>query len=94
MDTAAVITAICDWDGRKVAEIMLAGGSGVIESLDSELPAIEHWARDNGAVEIYARGRRGWTSPAWQWPGPDRRADGIRTRAGKVRTSEFYFIIR
>lgn len=57
---AAVVTAICDWDGRKVAEIMLTGGTGVIESMGSELPAIEHWARDNGAVEIYARGRRGW----------------------------------
>lgn len=57
---AAVVTAISDWDGRKVAEIVLTGGSKVIESLDEELPVIERWARDLGAEEVIFRGRRGW----------------------------------
>lgn len=57
---AAVITAIADWDGQRVAEIIATGGEGVIGSLDDELPKIETWARDQGATEMMFRGRRGW----------------------------------
>lgn len=57
---AAVVTALADWDGRKVAEIVLTGGKQVIENLESELSAIERWAREAGAQEILFRGRRGW----------------------------------
>lgn len=57
---AAVITAVADWDGQRVAEIIATGGNGVIASLNDELPKIEEWAREQGATEVMFRGRRGW----------------------------------
>lgn len=58
---AAVVTAIADWDGLRVAEIIATGGSGVIGALNEELPKIENWARGQNATEIVFRGRRGWS---------------------------------
>ncbi len=57
---AAVITAIADWDGQRVAEIIATGGAGVIGALNDELSKVEDWAREQGASEIMFRGRRGW----------------------------------
>jgi hypothetical protein len=58
---AAIVTAVADWDGVKVAEIIATGGGGVISALNDELPKIEDWARENGATEVLFRGRRGWS---------------------------------
>ena len=58
---AGVVTAIAEEDdGRKVAEVVMAGGSGVIGHIGPELPTIEAWARAHGAAELLLRGRRGW----------------------------------
>jgi len=56
---AAIITAIADWDGTRVAECIAQGGSGVNAALGEHLHTIEDWARKQGATELYMRGRRG-----------------------------------
>lgn len=56
---AAIITAIADWDGQRVAECIAQGGSGVNAALGDHLHTIEDWARKQGATELYMRGRRG-----------------------------------
>lgn len=57
---AAVVTTICDWDGDKVAEIVITGGEGILENAPEHFGKIDAWARALGAVEIVMRGRRGW----------------------------------
>jgi hypothetical protein len=47
--------------GNGVAEILAAGGSGIIENMNTGLPKIEEWARGLGASEVILRGRRGWS---------------------------------
>ena len=56
---AAIITAVADWDGTRVAECIAQGGSGVNAALGEHLHKIEDWARAQGATELYMRGRRG-----------------------------------
>ena len=56
---AAIITAIADWDGTRVAECIAQGGSGVNAALGEHLNTIEDWAREHNATELYMRGRRG-----------------------------------
>jgi len=57
---AAVVTTLCDWDGREVAEILVTGGTGILAGIADHFWKIEHWAKSHGAREIMLRGRRGW----------------------------------
>ncbi len=57
---AGVVTTICDWDGRKVAEIIITGGEGILEHAPEHFGQIDIWAKAHGASEIVMRGRRGW----------------------------------
>ncbi len=55
---AAGITALAG----KTAECVLAGGQSVVPVLTEEImPKVEAWARAQGATEVVARGRRGWS---------------------------------
>lgn len=56
---AAVVTAVADWDGVRVAELIAQGGSGVNAALGDHIGKVEDWARQQGASEIVFRGRRG-----------------------------------
>lgn len=58
---AAVVTAIAQWDGLRVAELVAQGGSGVIDALSDNLHMVEDWAREHRASEVVFRGRRGLT---------------------------------
>jgi hypothetical protein len=55
---AAVVTAIADHDGERVAEIIAAG---ILAGIETELPKVEAWAVENRATSIVLRGRRGWS---------------------------------
>lgn len=54
------MTAVCDWDGRRVAEVMLTGGENILAEAREHFWKIDDWARQNGAREVLIRGRRGW----------------------------------
>lgn len=56
---AAVVTALAEWDGNRVAEFIAQGGAGVIDALGDHIGKVEDWARKQGATEIVFRGRRG-----------------------------------
>lgn len=58
--TGAVVTAVCDWDGKKVAEIVIAGGMGILDGLTAHFGKVHEWARSHQVPEIMFRGRRGW----------------------------------
>lgn len=56
---AAIVSAVANWDGKKVAECIAQGGEGVNAALSDHLEQVEAWARTQGADEMYFRGRRG-----------------------------------
>ena len=57
---AAIMTALAQSEDGLSAEIVLAGGSGVLAEIDGILEQIEAWARAHGADNVVVRGRRGW----------------------------------
>lgn len=57
---AAVVTTIANWEGKRVAEILVAGGEGLIDAAEPHFNKIHEWARSLDVPEIFFRGRRGW----------------------------------
>jgi len=56
--TCSWVTAISDYPGKRVCEILYFGGNKMGDM--SQLTEVEQWAKDNGCKDMRVIGRKAW----------------------------------